>query len=279
MLGVEGIAQDEPLRTSLAEVDRGLTQLWLDGTAKDFAGLREFGELERLQLYRLPKRHVPVLAGLRLPRLRSLNLRHADAEDLTFLCGFAGLETLAVWQCPKMRRLDGLERLAGLRNLALNDLGAIDSLEQLSALGELRSLALTGGIWTKQGLPSLRPLRALERLAQLNLVAAQVIDGDLGPIADLPRLTRLDLSPRHFAPDQLARVAAAHPSFLADLLELPDFDNWEGAPGCKSCKSQRKIMFLRRKKLLWCPRCEKTKLDGLIEGFKQLVAAHRPSAR
>ena len=269
--------QDEPLRASLGGVDRGLARLWLDGTAKDFAALQEFGGLEWLQLYRLPRRHVPVLAGLRLPRLHTLNLRHVDAEDLTFLGGFAMLEGLAIWQCPKMKRLDGLERLTRLQGLVLNDLGAIDSLARLAALTDLRSLALTGGIWTKQGLPSLQPLRALKRLENLNLVAAQVMDGDLGPIAELPRLSRLDLSPRCFAAEQLARVAAAHPFFLADLLALPDFDNWEGAPGCKTCKGRRKVMFLRRKKLLWCPRCENVKLEALIEGFKNLVAAQRPA--
>jgi hypothetical protein len=45
--------ENEPLRTSLAGVDRGLTALWVDGTAKDFATLREFEALTLLQVYRL----------------------------------------------------------------------------------------------------------------------------------------------------------------------------------------------------------------------------------
>ena len=63
------VPQNEPLRTSLAGVDRGLKTLWVDGTAKDFAALQEFQALAQLTIYRLPRRHVSVLAACRLPRL------------------------------------------------------------------------------------------------------------------------------------------------------------------------------------------------------------------
>ena len=76
-------------------------------------------------------------------------------------------------------------------------------------------------------------------------------------------------------PAELARLAAAHPFFLRALLALPDFDTWNGAPGCKICKSRRKVLFLRRKKLLWCPRCEGAKLAALVEGFERLVEQKR----
>jgi hypothetical protein len=268
-------AEDEPLRTSLAGVDRGLANLWVDGTAKDFAALREFNALSQLRIYRLPRRHVPVLADCGLPRLTTLGVRHADAGDLQFLAGRATLETLTVWQCSNLTRLDGIERLTGLTSLYFNDLGAIESLAPLAALTGLRILALTGGVDSTQALPSLAPLRALGKLEQLHLTSAKVIDGDLGPLADLKRLARLDLSPRYFEPDELARLAATHPFFLRELLALPDFDTWDGAPGCKTCKSRRKILFLRRKKLLWCPRCEAAKLAAHVEGFERLVEEKR----
>ena len=267
--------ENEPLRTSLAGVDRGLTMLWVDGTAKDFATLREFEALTLLQVYRLPRRHVPVLAGLRLPRLTTLSVRHADAGDLHFLAGFTTLETLTVWQCPKLTRLDGIEQLTRLTTLSFNDLGAIESLAPLAALTGLRILALTGGVWTTQGLPSLAPLRALTRLERLNIMSAKVFEGDLSPLADLQRLSHLDLSPRYFEHVEIARLATAHPFWLRELLALPEFDTWNGAPGCKKCKSRRKILFLRRKKLLWCPRCEGAKLAAHIEEFERLVEEKR----
>ena len=122
-----GMAADEPLRTALAGVGRDATALWVDGTAKDFAALAEFAALSTLRIHRLPRRHVPVLAGCRLPRLTALSVRHADAGDLQFVAGFAALEALVVWQCPKLTRLDGLERLTRLTVLGLNDIGAIES--------------------------------------------------------------------------------------------------------------------------------------------------------
>jgi hypothetical protein len=245
--------------------------LWVDGTAKDFAALREFAALEALRIYKLPRRNVPLLAGCPLPRLTLLSLRHADSGDLGFLSGFVTLETLLVWQCPKLTHLDGIERLTRLTTLALSDIGAIESLAPLAALTELRSLGLTGGVWTTQGLPSLALLRELPKLERLNLMAAKAIDGDLGPLCDLPHLTKLELSPRNFEPAEIARVAAAHPSFRRELLELGDFDQWANTSGCKKCGTHRKILFLRRKKLLWCPRCESEKLAALVADFERLV--------
>jgi hypothetical protein len=271
MVGMDVMAEGVPLHTSLAGVERGATMLWVDGTAKDFAALREFAALEALRIYKLPRRHVPVLAGCPLQRLTLLSLRHADAGDLQFLSGFATLETLLVWQSPKLTRLDGIERLTRLTTLALSDIGAIESLAPLAALTELRSLGLTGGIWTTQGLPSLALLRKLPKLERLNLMSAKAIDGDLGPLCDLPHLTHLELSPRNFEPAELARVAAAHPFWRRWLLDLSDFDQWAGAPGCKKCGTHRKVLFLRRKKLLWCPRCEGEKLAALLADFERLV--------
>ena len=268
-----GIAENEPLRPSLAGVARAATALWVDGKAKDFAALREFTALEELRIYQLPRRHVPVLAGCLLRRLTSLSLCHAEADDLRFLSGFGTLETLTVWQSPKVARIEGIEPLARLATLALSDIGAIADLAPLTALTGLRSLALAGGVSSTQELPSLAPLRALERLEQVNLVASKVIDGDLGPLCDLPRLTQLELSPRNFEPAEVARVAAAHPFWRRQLLALPDFDTWDRAPGCKKCKGRRKILFLRRKKLLWCPRCEAAKLAALLAEFERLVEA------
>lgn len=272
------IPADEPLHTSLAGLDRGLTRLWVDGTAKDFAALREFAALEELAIYRLPARQLPVLAGGGWKRLKSLNVRHGRSADLAFVSRLQGLDSLAVWQSPPVVRLDGIEGLTGLRRLVLSDIGAIASLAPLAKLRDLRQLELSGGIWKTQGLPPLAPLVALERLEYLNMVAATVADGDLGPLAALPRLARLDLAPRYFAPEELARVAAAHPFYERHLLDLPDFDCWDGAPGCGKCKGRRKVLFLRRKKQLWCPSCEKEKLAALLEGFKAMVAERRGGA-
>jgi len=237
-------------------------------------GLRGAGRVRGAKHAAHPPAAAPPRAGAgRLPPAAAdrAECAHADAGDLQFLAGFAALQALTVWQCPKLTRLDGIEQLTRLTHLSLNDLGAIESLAPLAALGELRALGLTGGIWTTQGLPSLATLRQLPKLERLNLISAKVVDGDLGPLCDLRHLSQLDLSPRYFEPAEIARVAAAHPFWRRQLLTLPDFDTWERAPGCKKCQSRRKILFLRRKKLLWCPRCEGIKLAALVADFERLV--------
>src|SRR4030095_13439943 len=133
----------------------------------------------------------------RLPRLTKLSVRHADADDLQFLSGLATLETLTVWQSPKLKRLDGVERLTRLTELYFNDLGTIESLAPLKALTGLRILALTGGIEKTQWLPSLAPLAALTGLEELHLTSVKMKDEDLGPITGLPRTPTLSLRPTH----------------------------------------------------------------------------------
>jgi hypothetical protein len=275
MVGMADIAGDEPLHTSLAGLERSARALWVDGTAKDFSALREFVALKELRIYRVPRRNLPMLARCRLPRLTVLSIRHVDADDFGFLSGFVTLDTLTVWQSPKVKRLDGIERLTRLTTLGLTELGAIESLAPLAALTELQSLGLSGGMSTTQMLPSLAPLRALTGLEKLSLMAAKVSDGDLGPLCDLSGLTHLDLPPRNFEPAQIARVAAAHPFWRQQLLTLPDFDQWAGTAGCKKCGTGRKVLFLRRKKLLWCPRCEGAKLAALVADFERLVEEKR----
>jgi len=275
----DAIKNEQPL-TSLAGMNRAETDLWVDGTAKDLAALSEFAALTTLRIYRLPRRQVPVFAGLRLPKLATLRLRHVDADDLTFLERFAAtLQTLNVWQSPKIKRLDGVERLTKLGALTIGELGAIESLAPLAAMPGLRVLALTGGVEQAQQLPSLAPLRALTGLEQLSIEASKVADGDLGPLAALAGVTELALSPRFFDPEEIAAVAAAHPAWHRKLTTLGDFDKWAGTKGCKKCGTGRKVLFLRRKKLLWCPQCEGAKLAANLAAFEQLVEEKKRALR
>jgi hypothetical protein len=101
------------------------------------------------------------------------------------------------------------------------------------------------------------------------------MNGDLDPLCYLTQLDRLDLSPRLFEAEQLASLAAAHPSVRRELLELEDFDAMAGTPGCKVCGSHRRVLFLRGKKLLWCPVCEGARLASILDDFERLVEEKR----
>src|SRR5262249_13031006 len=170
-MAMVGMAEGEPLHTSLAGVERGATALWIDGTAKDFSALREFVALKALRIYRLPRRHLPMLARCHLPRLTTVGVRHVDDEDFGFLSGFVTLDALTCWTSLKVMLMDGIERLTRPTSLGLTELGAIESLAPLAGLTELRSLGLSGGVSTTQMLPSLAPLRMLTGLEKINLMA------------------------------------------------------------------------------------------------------------
>ena len=247
MVETAGIKHEQPL-TSLAGVARGATELWVDGTAKDLAALRDFTALESLRIYRLPRRNVPVLAGCALPRLTVLSVRHADAGDLGFLSGFATLDTLTVWQSPKVMRLDGIERLTRLRKLELAQARQVAERPEI-ALGDLR----------RHQVELLEPGQRPQRRQRREPLGVPDAAGE----RQRPQ------------PAELARVAAAHPFWLRWLLDLSDFDKFAGSSGCKKCGTHRKVLFLRRKKLLWCPRCEGAKLAALLADFERLVEEKR----
>ncbi len=144
---------------------------------------------------------MPVLAGCRLPGLTALSVRHADTGDLQFLAGFATLENLMVWQCPKLTRFDGLERLTRLRALALNDLGAIEFLVPLAALTQLEALGKDGGRRVDDPGAAVAAAAAgadEARAAQPGGGQGDRRLGDLGPLCDLRHLSQLQLSPRIF---------------------------------------------------------------------------------
>jgi hypothetical protein len=192
------------------------------------------------------------------------------------VAGFAALEALVVWQCAEAdaprrpRAADAADAPGAQRYRRHRIPGAA------GGAGELRALGLTGGIWTTQGLPSLATLRELPKLERLNLMSAKVVDGDLGPLCDLRHL-----SPARPVAAQL-RAGGARPrgggrirsgGATADAPRLRHLGTrarlQENATAAARC------LFLRRKKLLWCPSCEGAKLAALLADFERLVEEKR----
>ena len=114
-------------------------------------------------------------------------------------------------------------------------------------------------------------LDAIEGLPieKLTLRAVAGADVDLSPVARLKNITVLDIHGPNFAPEELAKVAAAHPWFLEQLLDLKDYPL--SGMNCKKCGGVQKEMFLRRKKFLWCPNCNQSGIDRVLDEFKGLV--------
>jgi hypothetical protein len=99
------------------------------------------------------------------------------------------------------------------------DLGSVAALPRLQSL-VIDDAAVTDGEVLR--LPTLKPLANVSALEELTLFGA-VEDGDLGPLAELPRLRKLRLGPSIGADVEALRVA--RPDILIDY--TPIDPKWE----------------------------------------------------
>jgi hypothetical protein len=169
-----------------------LTRLRCDAP-RGWASLKACEALEEVSAIR------PRLATLRAfakwTRLRRLTLTGSGVRSLAGMEALAALEELRLIMLP----VDDLSPLAGLNRLASIELTGLTRAHDLTPLGTLRSLRrlviARAGIEYRDivHVNSLRPLAAAAALEELTLQAAVVDDGDLGPLADLPKLRQLRL--------------------------------------------------------------------------------------
>lgn len=154
-------------------------------------------------------------------RIRRASLRSYAEGDLSPLEALRDLEYLSMKDWPRLQTLAGLSNFVNIkwlriyraRNLdSIGDLRTASRLEELELVGcrrlsevvdltdclSLRRLNLSDG----GNLRTLQPLRKLVNLETLYLFGTtKVVDGDLRPIADLPRLQNLRMrNRRHYRP-------------------------------------------------------------------------------
>jgi len=259
----------------LAGVDKHAERLLVWGEAVDVDLLKTLPKLETLEVYKIRAKDLPKVQRLGELPLTGLSLRFWSEPDLTAFRPPPGLTGLTIWQSNKLVSLEGVEAATGLEYLQLNDNGRLQSLAPILALPNLTALYLTGGIWTKQATDGFAALDGLETLRRLQL---RGIDGrglDLTPVARLPNLEWLDIWARDFAMEEVAKVAAAHPFVLKQLLDLEDYGLRDSYGICDRCEAMRKVMFLKGRKFLWCPVCDKAGIERLLKTFLAAVEQAR----
>jgi internalin A len=133
-----------------------------------------------------------------------------EAPHLESLSGIADLPELAVLKIFRARRLsdlsDAAELAVSLRELELEDCPALDTIEDVEQLVGLRFLGFSecGDIET------LAPIGSLEELEVLHAWGStRIVDGDLTPLARLPRLREIRMQDRRGYRPRVADVVTA----------------------------------------------------------------------
>jgi len=133
-----------------------------------------------------------------LKELEYLETEIVTAEDLKALQRLPHLKALKIDSPRNAKDFESLLELPRLEKLFIQNAKHLHSLEPLSAAHRLISLGVEGGMWTRQKIPSLKPLEGLVRLEALFLTSVQLGDKDLSCLATIPNLRLLRCS--RFAP-------------------------------------------------------------------------------
>ena len=156
-------------------------------------------------------------------------LRDYKAIDLRPLAALSGLVELVMKDRPRLRSLVGLSKLTRLRRLGVYLATGLVDIDDLAGRNTLEELALQGcrnidRLETLSGctglrklnlsecgdLLSLAPIRSLVQLEQLLLFGStRIVDGDLSPVVELPRLSKLRMQSRRSYRPSVEEVQAS----------------------------------------------------------------------
>lgn len=131
------------------------------------------------------------------PQLRELNLLRPGLVALAPLDPWPQLEALRVTMAPRLRTVGEVAGCRQLKELVLDGCRQVADLAPcLAQLGSLEALTLE----KCADLPNLRFVEHLPRLARLNLLDTEVLDGDLAPLVEHPSLRHVAFTSRkHFS--------------------------------------------------------------------------------
>lgn len=136
-----------------------------------------------------------------------------EAPYLESLSGIGGLRELAVLGIVLARRLSDISEVArlgeSLREFELEDCPAIDAISDVEPLVNLRFL----GVSDCGEIVSLTPVAGLEQLEEFYAWGStRIADGDLSPLARLPRLRDIRMRDRRTYQPSVAALVAARSS-------------------------------------------------------------------
>jgi internalin A len=134
--------------------------------------------------------------------LERLTIKEAPyLQSLSGLGDLSNLDVLGVFLARRLQAISDVAALVSLRELEFEDCPALDNLDDVEALIHLRFL----GISECGDIESLAPIRSLDELEVLYAWGStRILDGNLSPLARLPRLKEIRMRDRR---DYKPRVA------------------------------------------------------------------------
>ena len=255
LIGMQPVVPPAPVE-DLASLDGAATRVCIKGTTKNLERLGELTSLEAMWAGDINHAQFARIVTLIDPLYLMFDgLRVAELSPLGRL---SRLQALEVRWNTKVSDISFLERLTGLRLLALSHCPRVQELGPIAALGDLEVLELSGGMWSTFRPDTLKPLAELDKLWGLSLTNIRVADESLAPVAQLKSLRKLELS-NQFPTEEYARLSVALPQVECTHF-VPYFEVNFG-------KGRQVMVTGKGKPVLTLPR-DQARLDGYVERFR-----------
>lgn len=248
----------------LSEISLHAEYIACYGKSKSLSALDKFGELKFLWLSGVNEKQAQLLPELK--SVETLVVHDLRTEALSLLNRFLNLKTLLIWGNTKTSNLAELASLQKLQVLGLEHFPKVRTIDEISLLKGLKMLCLTGSVDTALKIDTLEPLAKLQELELLHITNLRVSDESLGFVNKLGRLKELQVS-NQFPTSEYAALKSKRPDihcthFVPYIL---------GSLRCNKCGAGQAMVIGKRKPFV-CPECNPEKLQKFKYDFEALVA-------
>lgn len=177
---------------------------------------------------RVPQLLLDSLSGQ--PQLRSLRLKWGPYRDIGVIASMPHLAQLSLGGATALESLGPLRNRSSLKELTVAQGHRISDLSPISSLPSVADLWFGGYIGSDRTvqLADLRWVAPLASLQSLGIPGTRLIDPDLSPLLELPRLDSLRLPLRRDLRAQVFHFASRSPVFAAVAAEYTAYEAWRG---------------------------------------------------
>lgn len=259
----------------LSQLDGPPSALSLPGKAKALERLSAWPPIDEIYLSSANQKQFEHIAALIDPIVLTLDMVKTD--DFTPLAGMARLEHLVIDSNARLKDLDFLTALTGLRHLELKAIKDPLDLAPLSHLTALRRLVLDGGFSRTMKAKSVAPLAALKNVTDLELLAIRFEDESLAPLADMTALETLQIT-NYFPTEAYAWLHAARPDIDCERLAAysqSQATHYEMTADGRMVDQGKSDYMVTGKRKPFIKPSDAHKLERYVENWNALVARFR----
>ncbi|MBY0479012.1 MAG: hypothetical protein K2Q24_15295 [Chitinophagaceae bacterium] len=182
--------------------------------------LSNYPEVKKLQISNIGQMGFERLIDIYGKQFEYISFFHCPLiNDFSALSELTKIRCISFRWNNKATKLWDMSKNRELRAIYLSDLSKVKDFDELTSANALKELFITGGMWKKIEINSLKSIGKLENLEYLGLVYLYIIDNDISPLFKLQNLRKLRLDEKDFPVEYYAMLAAKLPNTDCDCFK------------------------------------------------------------